>query len=141
MGLDLASIAQAVVPAPNGGKVRFAGELGIYGNAVVIDHGFGLASLCAHLSSIAVRAGERVAKGEPIGRSGATGLAAGDHLHLGVFIQGTPVDPAEWLDPEWVARHVSARLALDAAPGPRPAVASGAGSDRAKRGDRSAGAR
>jgi murein DD-endopeptidase MepM/ murein hydrolase activator NlpD len=114
LGLDLASIARADVPAPNGCIVRYAGFLGIYGNVVVLDHGFGLTSVNAHLSSIVVEVGQRVAKGETIGRTGATGLAGGDHLHLGLFIQGTAVDPIEWLDPRWIERNLADRLPLDA---------------------------
>lgn len=110
LGLDVASVRRAEVPAPNAGRVLFAGYLGIYGNAVVLDHGYGLLSLSAHLSSIAVEEGEEVAKGQVIGRTGATGLAGGDHLHLGLFVQGTAVDPMEWLDERWITTHIAGRL-------------------------------
>jgi len=112
LGLDLASVARAPVPASNAGVVLHAGDLGIFGNTVVLDHGFGFVSVHAHLSAVSVSAGQQVAKAEPIGRTGATGLAGGDHLHLGLFIQGTAVDPIEWLDPQWIERNISDRLPL-----------------------------
>jgi murein DD-endopeptidase MepM/ murein hydrolase activator NlpD len=112
LGLDLASTARAPVPAANGGVVRYAGFLGIYGNTVVLDHGCGLTSVHAHLSAIAVQPGQKVGKGEPIGRTGATGLAGGDHLHLGFFIHGTAVDPFEWLDAKWIGDNLGDRLPL-----------------------------
>ncbi|MFH1175774.1 MAG: M23 family metallopeptidase [Acidobacteriota bacterium] len=114
LGLDLASLAQAPVPAPNAGRVAFAGWLGIYGNAVLIDHGYGLASLCGHLSSVAVKAADAVTKGQTIGASGATGLAGGDHLHLEIFVQGRSVNPIEWLDAHWIADNLGTKLALPA---------------------------
>jgi murein DD-endopeptidase MepM/ murein hydrolase activator NlpD len=110
LGLDLASTANAVVPAANAGRVIFAGWLDIYGNAVIIDHGYGLASLYGHLSSIEVKAGDTVEKGQTIARSGSTGLAGGDHLHLEIFIQGQSVSPLEWLDAHWIAGNVTAKL-------------------------------
>ncbi len=112
LGLDLASVARAPVPASNSGVVLHAGDLGIFGNTVVLDHGFGFVSVHAHLSAVSVSAGQSVAKGETLGRTGATGLAGGDHLHLGLFIQGTAVDPIEWLDPVWIERNIADRLPL-----------------------------
>ena len=86
-------------------------ELGIYGRTVIIDHGMGLQSLYAHLSSIGVKVGVMVEKGQELGRSGMTGLAAGDHLHFGMFLQGVPVNPTEWWDEKWIREHVLDRLA------------------------------
>jgi hypothetical protein len=63
LGLDLASTQRAPVPAPNGGRVLSAGWMTLYGNAVVIDHGYGLLSLCGHLSAVTVAAGDTVARG------------------------------------------------------------------------------
>ncbi len=111
LGYDLASIRHARVLAANAGRVRFAGPLGIYGNAVVLDHGLGLATLYAHLSEIAVTRGDRVGRGDVIGRSGETGLAGGDHLHFGVLLRGVAVDPLEWWDERWVRLHVEEPLA------------------------------
>lgn len=112
LGIDLASTAQAPVPAANDGKVIFAEELGIYGECVVVDHGLGLQTLYAHLSQIAVQVGETVSKGQTIGRTGATGMAGGDHLHLSVLIAGHQVNPLEWWDPNWLQNNISEKLAL-----------------------------
>jgi murein DD-endopeptidase MepM/ murein hydrolase activator NlpD len=111
LGFDLASVKMASVPAGNAGRVLFAGPLGIYGNAVLIDHGLGLFSLYGHLSAIAVRVGDTVARGQVLGRTGETGLAGGDHLHFGILVDGTWVDPVEWWDEHWIRDHVLARLA------------------------------
>ncbi len=124
LGVDFASVAHAPVRAPNSGKVLVAGVFGIYGNAVVIDHGFGLISCSAHLSRIAVEAGQWVSRGQEIGRTGATGLAGGDHLHLGIFIQGTAVDPLQWLDESWVDGPLARALSLVIEPAPNGAAPS-----------------
>ena len=109
-GVDLASLAHAPIEAANTGVVRFTGELGIYGNAVIIDHGLGLATLYAHMSAIQVRPDQAVKRGEIIGSSGATGLAGGDHLHFGIAINGQFVDPREWWDPHWIADNVTKKI-------------------------------
>ena len=111
LGFDLASVRGDVVPAGNTGRVVFAGPLGIYGNAVIIDHGLGLFSLYGHLSAIDVAAGAKVGRGDPIGKTGDTGLAGGDHLHFSVMVWGVHVDPTEWWDAHWIHDHVEARLA------------------------------
>lgn len=110
LGYDLASLKRAPVEAAQAGVVVFAGYLGIYGDAVVIDHGFGLATVYGHLSSVAVREGQRVAEGETIGQTGETGLAGGDHLHFSVMLRGTHVDPVEWWDPHWLRDQVTSKL-------------------------------
>ena len=90
----------------------FAGWMTLYGNAVVVDHGYGVLSLCGHLSSTEVAEGDRVARGDLIGRSGVTGLAGGDHLHLEIFVQGQSVDPVEWLDAKWLRDNLGTKLAV-----------------------------
>lgn len=110
LGFDLASVARTPVPAANRGKVVLAHYFGIYGNAVVIDHGAGLMSLYGHLSSIAVREGEMVERGQVIGHSGATGLAGGDHLHFTILVGGVPVTPVEWWDDHWIEDRIRAKL-------------------------------
>ncbi len=112
LGLDLASTARAPVPAPNSGVVLFAGWMTLYGNAVIIDHGYGLFSLAGHMASIDVAAGDPVTRGQTIGRSGATGLAGGDHLHLEIFVQGQSVDPLEWFDAKWIRDNLASKLAV-----------------------------
>ena len=110
LGTDLASTRGAAITASNYGHVVFAGFLGIYGNCVVVDHGMGVQSLYGHLSSITVEVGDRINRGETIGRSGATGLAGGDHLHFTILVAGHPVNPIEWWDPHWVADRVDRKL-------------------------------
>jgi murein DD-endopeptidase MepM/ murein hydrolase activator NlpD len=110
LGFDLASISRADVPAANDGVVVLAKYLGIYGNAVVVDHGYGLMSLYAHLSSITTQEGARVRRGERLGLSGATGLAGGDHLHFSFLLQGLPVRPAEWWDAHWIEDRLKRKL-------------------------------
>ena len=111
LGVDLASLAQSPVPAANAGKVVFAGPLGIYGNSVLIDHGCGLFSMYSHLSQITAEAKKEVKKGEAIGRTGATGLAGGDHLHFSILVHGVFVNPIEWWDEHWIRDNVEKKLA------------------------------
>jgi len=116
LGFDLASVRAAGVPASNRGVVLLAGYLGIYGNTVVLDHGFGLMSLYSHLSAIEVSEGQEVEKGQTLGRTGDTGLAGGDHLHFTLLVHGLPVNPIEWWDPAWVRDRIVAKFGRDNAP-------------------------
>jgi murein DD-endopeptidase MepM/ murein hydrolase activator NlpD len=109
-GYDLASTAGAPIEASNRGRVLYAGELGIYGNCVLVDHGLGLVSLYAHLAQIDVAEGDLVEKSQVLGRSGDTGLAGGDHLHYAMLVGDTYVDPTEWWDAKWVEEKVMSRL-------------------------------
>lgn len=111
LGYDLAVTRRYPVEAANGGVVVLAGPLGIYGNTVILDHGFGVCTLYSHLSAINVSVGDRVAKGQNLGRTGETGLATGDHLHYGVYIHGVPVLPLEWWDGKWINDNVMSKLA------------------------------
>ncbi len=110
LGYDLAVTKQAPVPAFNSGVVVYAKFFGIYGNAVVIDHGYGLQSIYAHLSSISVQEGQKIAQGAVIGKTGETGLAGGDHLHYCTLLQGLPVNPVEWWDGHWIQDRIAAKL-------------------------------
>jgi murein DD-endopeptidase MepM/ murein hydrolase activator NlpD len=110
LGIDLASTSRAPVPAPNSGRVLFAGWMTLYGNAVIIDHGYGLLTICSHLSTIEVDDGDWVERGQIIGASGATGLAGGDHLHLEFFVHGQSVDPFQWLDAAWIENNITSKI-------------------------------
>ncbi len=116
MGVDLASLAHSDVQAANAGRVILAGNVGIYGLTVVLDHGQGLASIYAHLSSANVKPDQEVAKGEVIGRTGQTGLAGGDHLHFGIMAGGVPVNPVEWWDSHWIKDNIMKKLELVESP-------------------------
>ncbi len=110
MGVDLASLEGATVPAANSGKVVFAGFFGIYGETVIIDHGLGLQTLYSHLRQIDVKEGQEVKKGDPIGKTGTTGLAGGDHLHFGVLVFGHETSPIEWWDQHWIDDNILNKL-------------------------------
>ncbi len=112
LGFDLASRVQDDVPAANSGVVVLTEYFGIYGNTVIVDHGFGLQTLYSHLSRIDVEAGQEVEAGQRLGLSGETGLAGGDHLHFAVLLGGLPVNPLEWFDEKWIRDHVGAVLPL-----------------------------
>lgn len=113
LGFDMASVRNADVPAGNSGRVIFTGEMGIYGNLIVIDHGLGLMSLYSHLSGISVRPGDVVAKGQIIGKTGSTGLAFGDHLHFGILVGGVEVTPLEWIDAKWIRDNIIERIGTE----------------------------
>jgi murein DD-endopeptidase MepM/ murein hydrolase activator NlpD len=106
LGFDLASTIAAPVLAANRGRVVHAGWLGIYGNCVILDHGMGLQSLYAHLSSIEIGVGDVVEVDHQLGRSGATGLAGGDHLHFTMLLNGNAVTPIDWWSAQWVEDRV-----------------------------------
>jgi murein DD-endopeptidase MepM/ murein hydrolase activator NlpD len=94
-GVDLAGTYGQPVPAAGGGRVTFVGEQGAYGLTVVVEHADGVQTRYAHLSALAVRAGEEVAKGTVVGRLGQSGRATGPHLHFEVLLNGRRVDPAQ----------------------------------------------
>jgi hypothetical protein len=111
LGFDLAVTLHVAVPAANDGRVVWADNLGIYGNCVVIDHGYGLQSIYGHLSEIAVKPGDMVKKSQPLGKSGATGLAGGDHLHYSMQVDGVQVNPIEWWDEHWIKDRILSKVA------------------------------
>ena len=110
LGFDMASVKQAPVLSVNDGVVALAEYFGIYGNTVVLDHGYGLMSLYGHLSSIAVQPGQKVDRGATLGQTGETGLAAGDHLHFAMLLHGLAVNPVEWWDEHWIKDRVARKL-------------------------------
>lgn len=122
LGVDLASTEHAPIESANHGSVVFAGSLGIYGNAVIVDHGMGLCSLYAHLSEISVKPGQAVSKGEALGASGSTGLASGDHLHFSMLVGGEFVNPTEWWDAHWIRDNVTGKLIEPAPQSASPAA-------------------
>jgi murein DD-endopeptidase MepM/ murein hydrolase activator NlpD len=110
LGFDLAVTEHVPVAAANSGTVLNASWLGIYGNCVIIDHGMGVQSLYGHLMSFDVKVGDKVSRGQTIGRSDSTGLAGGDHLHFTMLVGGRMVTPVEWWDPHWIADRVERKL-------------------------------
>ncbi|MGQ9812878.1 MAG: M23 family metallopeptidase [Dissulfurimicrobium sp.] len=110
MGVDIAALAHFPVQAANSGKVIFTGYLGIYGNAIIIDHGMGLSSLYGHLETIKVTVGEKVERGAIIGVTDSTGLSGGDHLHYAMMVHGIFINPIEWWDDKWIKDHIRNNL-------------------------------
>ncbi len=115
LGFDLAKLAHSPIPASNDGKVIWAKDLGIYGNCIVIDHGYGLQSLYGHLSEFLVKPGDVVKKGQVIGKTGSTGLAGGDHLHFSMLLDGVEINPVEWWDPHWVKDRILSKMGTELA--------------------------
>ncbi len=105
-GMDLAKIKHAKVYACNLGNVVAEKYIGIYGNTMVVYHKLGLYTTYSHLSEFIAKVGDKLRKGEVIARTGATGGVFGDHLHFGVYIQGIPVQPREWMDPRWIRINI-----------------------------------
>ncbi len=112
LGIDLASVAHSTVIAANRGIVVFSDNVGIYGKTVVLDHGFGVLSTYSHLSQIDVVAGQTLSKGDSIGKTGITGLTGGDHLHFGMIVHNTFVNPIEWWDKKWIKNNITAKIEM-----------------------------
>jgi murein DD-endopeptidase MepM/ murein hydrolase activator NlpD len=110
LGYDLSVTKHYPAEAANSGVVAFVGDLGIYGNTVIIDHGLGLFTLYSHLSFIDVKVGDQIKRQQPLGKTGETGLAAGDHLHYGVYLHGLAILPVEWWDEKWIRDNVEPKL-------------------------------
>ena len=105
-GLDLAAPEGTPVLSANSGRVVLAGWLHVTGGTVIVDHGLGLFLTYAHLSTIEVREGQWIDKGEVVGRVGATGFATGPHLHWGAWLDGV------WINPEDLVRGPLAEALL-----------------------------
>ncbi|MET1082961.1 MAG: peptidoglycan DD-metalloendopeptidase family protein [Burkholderiales bacterium] len=110
LGYDLSVTKNTPIEAANSGTVAFTGDLGIYGNTVILDHGLGLFTLYGHLSSIDVKAGDSVSRRQVLGKTGETGLAAGDHLPFGIYLDGVAVLPVEWWDQKWIEDNIKPKL-------------------------------
>jgi hypothetical protein len=110
LGFDLSDTQTTPVKAANDGKVVWAADLGIYGNCIVVDHGYGLQSIYGHLREIDVKVGDAVQKGQKMGIEGQTGLAGGTHLHFSMQVDGVQVNPREWWDEHWIQDRVMSKL-------------------------------
>jgi murein DD-endopeptidase MepM/ murein hydrolase activator NlpD len=97
-GYDLAAPAGTPVGAAAGGQAVFAAPLPQRGNTVILDHGWGVYTVYAHLLVAEVEVGQHLGPGEELGRVGSTGLSTGPHLHWEVRLRGLPVDPGAWVE-------------------------------------------
>lgn len=96
-GIDISVPVGTPVKAAGKGVVTYAGWLTGYGNAVIIDHGYGIESVYGHNSEILVKVGQSVKRGDIIAKSGNTGRSTGPHVHFEVRVNGNPVDPMKYL--------------------------------------------
>ena len=112
LGYDLAVTQHVGVEASNDGRIVYAAPLGIYGNCVVVDHGYGLQTIYGHMSQINVHEGGMVKRGQVMGLSGMTGMAGGDHIHFAMQLDGVQIDPKEWWDSHWIQDHIAKRVDL-----------------------------
>jgi len=111
LGFDLSDVIGGPVQAANDGRVVWAADLGIYGNCIVVDHGYGVQSIYGHLQRIDVKVGDMVQKGGKMGIAGSTGLAEGVHVHFGMQVDGVQTNPREWWDEHWIKDRILSKLA------------------------------
>lgn len=97
-GIDIATSKGTSVRAANSGTVTFAGWRGGYGNLVIINHGGGIETYYAHNSSLAVKVGQQVEKGQHIACVGSTGRSTGSHLHFEIRVNDSTVNPLSYLN-------------------------------------------
>jgi murein DD-endopeptidase MepM/ murein hydrolase activator NlpD len=110
LGFDLSDNANTPVRAANDGRVVWAANLGIYGNCIVLDHGYALQSIYGHLRQIDVKVGDMIERGQTMGFEGQTGLAGGVHLHFSLQIDGVQTNPREWWDEHWIKDRILSKL-------------------------------
>lgn len=110
LGFDLSDVTNGPVSAANDGRVVWASDLGIYGNCVVLDHGYALQSIYGHMRQIDVKVGDLVKKGQKMGIAGQTGLAGGVHVHFSMQIDGVQINPREWWDEHWIKDRILSKL-------------------------------
>lgn len=99
-GIDLRAPQGTSAKAANAGVVELAANFKAHGKVVMINHGQGVMTIYLHLSAISVHPGQQVARGEPIGKVGSTGMSTAPHVHWQIFVHGVPVDPTAWIEKE-----------------------------------------
>lgn len=96
-GLDVATRTGTPIIAPADGIVVFTGREGGFGNMLAIDHGYGIVSKYGHCSTIDVKLGQKVKRGDIVARVGNTGRSTGPHLHYEVAVNGVSVNPTRYI--------------------------------------------
>src|SRR5947208_21530 len=115
LGFDLSDTQNAPVHVANDGRVVHAADLGIYGNCVVVDHGYALQSVYGHMNRIDVKVGDMVKKDQSLGVAGATGLALRVHVHFSMQLDGVQINPREWWHEHWIHDRIMSKLDPSAA--------------------------
>jgi len=100
-GLDISTPIGTKVQAPADGVVIFCGTKGAYGNAIIVDHGYGIMTQYGHLESFNVRPGQRISRGDVIGFVGNTGRSTGPHLHYEVWVHDQAQNPIQYILDEY----------------------------------------
>jgi len=131
LGFDLSDVIGGPVTAANDGRVVWGADLGIYGNCVVLDHGYGVQSIYGHMQRIDVKVGDMVQKGGKMGIAGETGLAGGVHVHFSMQVDGVQTNPREWWDEHWIKDRILSKLAPEMAAASAPAEAPAPAAHRA----------
>jgi hypothetical protein len=90
---QLRACSSSLLCAVLDGRIVWSAPLGIYGNCIVVDHGYGLQTIYSHLSRIDVHVGDTVKRSQVMGLSGMTGMAGGDHVHFAMQLDGVQIDP------------------------------------------------
>lgn len=108
--IDMGSAKNSMVVAANKGKVVFVGNLPYSGKSVILDHGFGLASMYSSLGTTNVALGAIVSSGDPIGTTGVSGFSFADMVRFQIFLHGKSVTPIEWWDERWQQDHIEAKI-------------------------------
>ncbi|HXB72092.1 MAG TPA: M23 family metallopeptidase [Candidatus Acidoferrales bacterium] len=134
LGFDLSDLQNAPVHVANDGRVVWAADLGIYGNCVVVDHGYALQSIYGHMNRIDVKVGDRVTKNQSLGVAGQTGMAGGVHVHFSMQIDGVQINPKEWWDEHWIHDRIMSKLDPNAPPADRAPVEAQSASAKGKAG-------
>ena len=112
LGYDLAVTQHVGVQASNDGTVVYAAPLGIYGNCIVVDHGYGLQTIYGHLSKIDVHEGDMVKRGQSHGPERPNWHGRGDHIHFAMQLDGVQIHAKEWWDEHWIHDHIAKRVVI-----------------------------